>query len=92
MRRCSFPLGLPEELGIFGGAFLDVGTLWGIDGSLVGANGVVVDDGMDIRVGVGGLLFVTTPFGPLEVSLGYPLVDEDFDNSELFRLQVGTRF
>ncbi|HSF96466.1 MAG TPA: outer membrane protein assembly factor BamA, partial [Thermohalobaculum sp.] len=27
----SFPLGLPEELGVFGGAFVDVGTVWDLD-------------------------------------------------------------
>ena len=88
----SFPLGLPEELGVFGGFFVDAGTLFGLDGDPVGADGVPIDDGPDLRVGAGALLFVDTPFGPLELSFGTPVIKEDFDNSELFRLSIGTRF
>ncbi len=92
----SFPLGLPEELGIFGGAFIDAGTLFGLDRTtfpaLGNASAVTIDDGADIRVAVGGLLFIDSPFGPIELSVGFPIVDEDFDEDELFRVNVGTRF
>ncbi|MEO1491036.1 MAG: outer membrane protein assembly factor BamA [Pseudomonadota bacterium] len=88
----SFPLGLPDELGIFGGAFIDAGTLFGLDGDLVDLNGNAIDDGSSIRVSGGGLLFISTPFGPLELSFGFPLISEDFDEDELFRLSIGTRF
>ena len=40
----------------------------------------------------GGLLFIDTPFGPLELSLGVPVIDKSYDESELFRLSIGTRF
>ncbi len=86
----SFPIGLPEELGIFGGVFVDAGTLWGLDeDSFPGSN---IDDGLDLRVAAGPMLFMDTPFGPLELSFGFPLVKEDYDEKELFRLSVGTRF
>ncbi|HET7409220.1 MAG TPA: BamA/TamA family outer membrane protein, partial [Paracoccaceae bacterium] len=88
----SFPLGLPEELGIYGGFFVDAGTLFGLDGTLIGEDGIPIDDGPELRVGAGGLLFIETPFGPLEMSFGLPIVKEDFDESELFRLSIGTRF
>lgn len=96
--QTSFPIGLPEDLGIFGGAFLEAGTVFGLDetdfvappGS--GLANVSIDDGANFRVTVGGLLFVDSPFGPLELSLGVPIVSEDFDDEELFRLSVGTRF
>ena len=39
----SFPLGLPEEYGIYGGVFGDVGSLWGLD-DIDGSMGQV-DDG-----------------------------------------------
>lgn len=87
----SFPLGLPEEFGVYGGFFVDAGTLWAIDGSLWNGTGFV-DDSMNWRVSAGALLFVSTPFGPLEMSFGYPLVKEDYDDDEIFRLTVGTRF
>ena len=86
----SFPLGLPEELGIFGGVFVDAGTLWHLDDDTF-AGSTIVDDA-DLRVAVGPLLFMDTPLGPLELSFGFPLVKEPFDEKELFRLSVGTRF
>ncbi|MEM1277090.1 MAG: outer membrane protein assembly factor BamA [Pseudomonadota bacterium] len=93
----SFPLGLPDELGIFGGLFLDVGSIWGLDNDAVfDATGNLITDvqseGFEFRAAAGALLFVSTPFGPLELSVGFPLIEEDFDESELFRVSVGTRF
>ena len=88
----SFPLGLPEELGIFGGAFVDAGTLFRLDTNVNQANGQPVDDDPKLRVSAGGLLFLDTPFGPLELSFGVPLVREEEDESEFFRLSIGTRF
>ena len=44
------------------------------------------------RVAAGALLFISTPFGPLEMSFGFPLIKNDLDDEEFFRLQVGTRF
>jgi len=86
----SFPLGLPEELGIFGGVFVDVGSLWGLDRtSFPGAN---IDDGFELRAAAGPILFMNTPLGPLELSFGFPLLKEAGDETELFRLSVGTRF
>ncbi|MGF1500227.1 MAG: outer membrane protein assembly factor BamA [Paracoccaceae bacterium] len=92
----SFPLGLPEELGVFGGAFVDVGTLFGLDRTSFDAAGdapaVSIDDDPKLRLAAGGLLFVETPFGPLELSVGVPIIDEEGDEDELFRISVGTRF
>lgn len=94
--QVSFPIGLPEELGIFGGAFVDAGTLFGLDRTAFpGINdsvATVIDDDANIRVAAGGLLFIDSPFGPIELSLGFPIVKEDFDDDEIFRLSVGTRF
>ena len=86
--QASFPLGLPDEFGIFGGAFIDAGTLFDLDND----DGGRIDDSANFRVSAGGLLFISTPFGPLELSLGFPLVKEEEDDTELFRLSIGTRF
>ncbi|MEO1275012.1 MAG: BamA/TamA family outer membrane protein, partial [Pseudomonadota bacterium] len=88
--QVSFPIGLPEELGIFGGAFVDAGTLWDLDQTTFGST--VIDDSASLRVAVGGLLFIDSPFGPIELSAGIPVVDEDFDEDEIFRVGIGTRF
>src|SRR5690606_32017754 len=49
--EADFPLGLPEEYGITGGAFLDVGSVWSLDDTdgLLGP----VDDSLKPRVAVG---------------------------------------
>ena len=92
----TFPLGLPDELGIFGGVFVDAGTLFSLDRTsfpgINDAEAVTIDDEAKLRVSAGGLLFLQTPFGPLELSVGFPVVDVDGDEDELFRLSVGTRF
>ncbi len=41
--EAEFPLGLPEEYNIMGGAFLDVGTVWSLDDTA--GTGGTVDDG-----------------------------------------------
>ncbi|MEM6680374.1 MAG: outer membrane protein assembly factor BamA, partial [Pseudomonadota bacterium] len=88
--QVSFPLGLPDELGIFGGAFIDAGTIWDLDQTRFGDT--VIDDSASLRVSAGGLLFVDSPFGPIELSAGIPILDEDFDEDEIFRVGIGTRF
>ena len=88
--QVSFPLGLPEEIGIYGGAFVDAGSVWDLDQTTFGST--VIDDSFSLRMATGALIFVATPFGPLELSFGVPVIEEDFDESELFRLSIGTRF
>lgn len=86
----TFPLGLPESFGISGGVFADVGTLWGLD--RVSAGGTTVDDSANLRASVGVSLFWDSGFGPLRINLATPIVDEDGDDTETFRLTAGTRF
>jgi outer membrane protein insertion porin family len=86
----SFPLGLPEELGIFGGAFVDAGTLFGLDETSFA--GTAITDSAQFRASTGALLFLDTPLGALELSFGFPVVKKSFDDTEFFRLSLGTRF
>ena len=86
----SFPIGIPEEYGIYGGVFGDIGSLWGLD-DVNGSMGTV-DDGMHIRSAVGVSLFVDTPFAPLRFNYAVPLKREDYDVVERFRFAVETRF
>lgn len=86
----SFPIGLPEEYGVYGGLFGDIGSLWGLD-DVDGSMGVV-DDSMHIRSAVGVSLFVDTPFAPLRFNYAVPLQREDYDVVERFRFSVETRF
>lgn len=86
----SFPLGLPDELGISGGLFADAGTLFDLDRTSAG--GSTVDDSAKLRASVGASLFWDSAFGPLRINLATPVVEEDGDEDEIFRLTVGTRF
>ena len=86
----SFPLGLPEEYGVYGGVFADVGSLWGLDDT-DGSMGEV-DDGFHIRSSVGVSLFVDTPFAPLRFNYAVPLQYEDYDVARAVPLHRQTRF
>ena len=83
----SFPLGLPEEFAIRGRVFSDFGTL--LDSDFKSATSV--DDG-SLRVSIGTGLSWRSPFGPIAIDFAVPLVKESFDQEELFRFSVGTRF
>ena len=82
-----FPLGLPNDLGILGRVFTDVGTLTGVD-----VSGPGLRDSKLPRVTIGFGLSWQSPFGPIRVDMGQAVVKEDFDKEELFRFSFGTRF
>ncbi|MTD98736.1 outer membrane protein assembly factor BamA [Paracoccus sp. YIM 132242] len=89
--EAQFPVGLPEEYGISGGLFADVGSIWGLD-ETVGTGGAIVDDSMNIRASVGASLFWTTPIGPLRFNFSKALKKEDYDEEQNFDLTISTRF
>lgn len=99
----TFPLGLPEEFGLEGAVFSDFGTVFGAPEEDVAggtplcptgpkADECKVDDTMAFRLSVGAGLIWQSPFGPLRVDVSYPLIKADYDEEELFRFSVGTRF
>ena len=89
--EAQFPVGLPEEYGISGGLFADVGSIWGLD-ETVGTNGIIVDDSMNIRASVGASIFWTTPIGPLRFNFSKAIKKEDYDEEQNFDLTISTRF
>ncbi len=82
-----FPLGLPDELRIFGRTFVDAGTLTEID-----VNGPTLEDSGMIRVAVGFGFSWLSPLGPLSIDLAQAVHKENYDETELFRISFGTRF
>ena len=88
--EAEFPLGLPEEYGIRGGAFLDAGSLWGLDNPDGGVN--VVSEEMILRASAGLSLFWKTPLGPLRFNFSRALKKEDYDEELNFDLTVSTSF
>ena len=89
--EAEFPVGLPEEYGITGGLFLDVGSVWGLD-DVVGAGGTIVDDSMNLRSSIGVSVFWNTQVGPLRFNFSKAIVKEDFDRERTFDLTVSTQF
>lgn len=87
----KFPIGLPEEYGIMGGLFLDVGSVWGLDDTN-GAGADAVDDSLIWRSAVGFSVYWTTPVGPLRLNFSKALLKEDEDNEQPFDLTVSTKF
>jgi outer membrane protein insertion porin family len=89
--EADFPLGLPEEYGINGGVFLDIGSVWGLDNT-IGSNSVEVDDSLKLRSAVGFSVFWKTPIGPLRFNFSKALLKESFDIEQTFDLTISTKF
>ncbi|WP_284283216.1 outer membrane protein assembly factor BamA [Roseicyclus marinus] len=91
--EAAFPLGLPDEYGISGGLFYDVGTVWGLDNVNGGPNGAnPVDDSIAWRQAIGVSVFWDTAIGPLRFNFSHPLQFESYDLTRNFDLTVETRF
>ena len=88
--EADFPLGLPEEYGIYGGVFFDYGSLWdpGLDCS--GAEYYYCD--FTPRSVAGVSLFWETPIGPLRFNWSEPLSVEALDDTSSFELTISTNF
>lgn len=83
-----FPLGLPEELGITGKAFTDFGAIGEPDGVTMSQ----VDSSNSLRLSTGVGLIWRSPMGPISIDIAQALLKEDFDKTEFFRFNFGTRF
>ncbi|WP_424977381.1 outer membrane protein assembly factor BamA [Leisingera sp. S232] len=88
----EFPLGLPEELGMRGGIFYDVGGLWGLQNVDTLATDRIVGNERSFRHVVGVSLLWTTGFGPLRFNFSKALQKEDFDEEQSFDLTLQARF
>jgi len=86
----TFPLGLPQELGVKGRAFTDMGVLTDADVD-PRPNERFVDEG-SLRLSVGVGVSWASPLGPIRIDLAKPILKEPYDKDELFRFSFGTRF
>lgn len=84
----EFPIGLPEEYGITGGAFYDIGSIWGLDSTAGG----VQSEGFEARHVVGLSIFWTSPFGPLRLNFSEALEKEPTDIERQFDISIQTDF
>lgn len=91
----QFPIGISDEFGISGGAFLDFGSLWGLDdtdGGYDHDNPVPVDDDLHWRSAVGLSLIWQTFFGPLRFNFSTDLMSEEYDQPQSFEMTISSRF
>ena len=85
--QLSFPLGLPQDLGIRGRIFTDLGSA----GQLSPSNSDVQDDA-SLRMSAGFGMTWRSPMGPLGMDAGFPILKEDYDKEEVFQVNFGARF
>ena len=80
-----FPIGL-DEVGIKGRTFVDVGML----GKPDDVSYKIVEYSDKPRVSVGFGFSWLSPMGKIDIDFGFPVVKEDYDETEVFRLNFGT--
>ena len=85
------PLGAVEEFGITASAFVDFGTVYGVDT----AEGLALENisrsgGLRMSAGLG--FSWRSPFGPIRFDFARAIMKEPFDETEFFQFNVGTRF
>lgn len=87
-----FPIPLvPRSVGVKAALFADAGSLFGIDDSVTN-NLIEGSDDFSIRSSVGVGFEWNSPFGPLRGDFAWVLSDEEFDDTQFFRIGGGTRF
>ncbi len=90
--EAEFPLGIPEEYGITGGAFIDYGSVWDVGNLRSLSESDVLYNDYTPRAVVGLSIFWTTPIGPLRFNFTEALIAEEQDVPRFFDLTVSTSF
>jgi len=84
---------LPADYGISLSWFTDFGSLGLIRGINKVCNaGTCVRDNLAVRVASGIAVNWKSPFGPVEVDIGYPFLKQSYDKPQIIRLSAGTTF
>jgi len=89
--EAEFPLGLPEEYGVRGGVFYDVGNLWDLADVDLGTSTVSGESG-SFRHVVGVSIYWDTPVGPLQFNLSDAIKKETYDREQKFEVTLQTQF
>lgn len=89
--EAEFPVGLPEEYGISGALFYDVGNLWGLNGVNT-TGGTVNGESGSLRHVIGFGILWQTPVGPLRFNFTDALHKETYDSEQSFDFTLSTTF
>ncbi|MDG2355149.1 MAG: outer membrane protein assembly factor BamA [Paracoccaceae bacterium] len=94
--EANFPIGLPEELGFYGGLFAEAGSLWGLnydDKKLVIDESNLKSMDSHIRSSIGFTLYWSTPIGPLQFNWAKPQQYlSGIDKTENFSFNLASQF
>ena len=82
----QFPVGL-DEVGIRGRTFVDAGAL----GKPDNIDTKYVEYSDKIRASAGFGFQWLSPMGQIDIDIAFPIAKEDYDETEVFRLNFGTR-
>lgn len=89
--EAEFPLGLPEEYGISGGVFYDVGNVWDLSDVNLNGGSVSGESG-SFRHVIGISIYWDTPVGPLQFNISDAIKKEEFDREQKFEITLQTQF
>ncbi|MGN6515474.1 MAG: outer membrane protein assembly factor BamA, partial [Rhizomicrobium sp.] len=88
---------LPADYGISLSLFSDFGTLGHIAGNAgiptcgdVGPHTPCLKDNLALRASAGIAIGWKSPFGPVQIDIGMPVVRESYDKSQIIRFSAGT--
>jgi len=87
-----FPLPISPDLGLTGRAFVDVGALSQQPTLVLNGTSYAIYDNPYPRVGAGVGVSWKTPFGLINIDVGFPVIKKNYDQTELIRFGFGTRF
>lgn len=93
--EADFSLGLPEEYGLTGGVFYDVGSVWGVnDGydDYVGTGGEIVSSDFELRHVVGVTVYWDSALGPLRMDFTDAVKKNKYDKPLNFNISVSKQF
>ncbi len=88
----GFPIGFVEDLGISGGLFLDMGSVWSLDNRNGAGGAGSVDDSFKLRSAAGLSIFWDTAIGPLTFNFSKALKSESYDEERSFDIALTARF
>ena len=88
--EAEFPIGLPSEYGISGGAFIDYGSVWDI--GRAAPVGSILSPDFTARTVAGLSVFWDTPIGPLRFNFTEALHAQVFDAPKNFDVTISTSF
>ncbi|MEK6734450.1 MAG: outer membrane protein assembly factor BamA [Pseudomonadota bacterium] len=84
----KFPLGFGKEIGLFGSAFADAGSLYKLD--VADQSGIWDSNKLRSAYGLG--IGFTTPMGPIRVHYAIPMSKASFDKTKNFDITFRTDF